>query len=172
LRKLGELPAKSVIREFDPRTERMVDVLRETKTAYGDYSPQPLRISLIAPLPFLRKEGIRPEDLERDAVFVGLRIFANCCTAENVPVRDCRTILASSLSYLVKLTDELLEKCPFLAKTDGVHAPTVAFIPEKYRLDGRRAEEILDRCISKWLNIVEKSKEEPAAPMVQPAMKL
>jgi endopeptidase La len=172
LRKLGQLPAKSAIREFDPGTERMVDVLRETKTAYGDYSPQPLRISLIAPLPFLRKEGIRPEDIERDAVFAGLRIFANCCTAENVPVRDCRTILASSLSYLVKLTDELLEKCPFLAKTDGIHAPTVAFIPEKYRLDGRRAEEMLDRCISKWLNIVEKSKEEPAAPMAQPAMKL
>ncbi len=172
LGKLGELPAKSVIREFDPRTERLADVLRETKMVYRDSSSLPLRISLIAPLPFLRKEGIRPEDLERDAVFVGLRIFANCCTAENVPVRDCRTILARSFSCMVKLTDELLERCPFLAKKDGVYAPTVAFIPEKYRLDGRRAEEILDRCLSKWLNIVEKSKEEPEAPTIQPSMKL
>jgi ATP-dependent Lon protease len=172
LSSLGELPAKSVIREFDPGTERLADVLRETKTAYRDYSSLPLRISLIAPLPFLRREGIRPEDLERDVVFVGLRIFANCCTAENVPVRDCRTVLARALSCLVKLTDELLERCPFLAKKDGIYAPTVAFIPEKYRLDGRRAEEILDRCLSKWLNIVEKSKEQPEAPTIQPGMKL
>ncbi len=172
-RKLDELSVKSVIREFDPRTERLVDVLRETKIAGGeDYSSPPLRISLIAPLPFLRKETIRPEYHEGDAAFKGLRIFANCCTAENVPVRDCRTILSRSLSYLVKLTDELLEKCPFLSKKDGIYAPTVAFIPEKYRLDSRRAEEILDRCLSKWLNIVEKSKEEPEAPMIQPGMKL
>ncbi|HIJ76605.1 MAG TPA: AAA family ATPase [Deltaproteobacteria bacterium] len=169
---LGELPAKSVVREFDPNTERMADVLRETKLAYEDYSSPPLRISLIAPLPFLRKEAIRPEDLEPDATFVGLRIFANCCTAENVPVRDCRTVLARSFSFMVKLSGELLETCPFLANKDGVYAPTVAFIPEKYRLDGRRAEEILDRCISKWLNIVEKSKEEPEAPTIQPGMKL
>jgi ATP-dependent Lon protease len=169
---LGELPAKSVVREFDPKTERMADVLRETKIAYEDHSSPPLRISLIAPLPFLRKEAIRPENLEQDAAFVGLRIFANCCTAENVPVRDCRTILVRSFSFLVKLSGELLERCPFLAKKDGIYAPTVAFIPEKYRLDGRRAEEILDRCISKWLNIVEKSKEEPEAPTIQPGMKL
>ena len=172
LSELGELPAKSVVREFDPRTERMADVLRETKIAYEDHSSPPLRISLIAPLPFLRKEAIRPEDLEQDAAFAGLRIFANCCTAENVPVRDCRTILARSFSFLVKLSGELLERCPFLDKKDGIYAPTVAFIPEKYRLDGRRAEEILDRCISKWLNIVEKSQEEPEAPAIQPCMKL
>jgi len=170
---LGELPAKSVIREFDPSTERIADVLREIKTAYGDYSSPPLRISLIAPLPFLRKEATRLEDLERDAAFAGLRIFANCCTAENVPVRDCLTVLARSFSFLVKLSGELLESCPFLAKKEGIYyAPTVAFIPEKYRLDGRRAEEILDRCISKWLTIVEQSKQEPEAPAAQPCMKL
>ena len=32
-RKLGELPAKIVIREFDPEEERLVDVLREIKKA-------------------------------------------------------------------------------------------------------------------------------------------
>jgi ATP-dependent Lon protease len=169
---LGELPAKSVIREFDPETERMADVLRETKMAYADHSSPPLRISLIAPLAFLRKEAIRPGDLEPDAAFVGLRIFANCCTAENVPVRDCLTVLARSFSLLVKLSGDLLETCPFLSNKDGVYAPTVAFIPEKYRLDGRRAEEILDRSISKWLNIVEKREEELEAPAAQSSMKL
>ena len=113
-RKLSaNVPGKSEIREFDPQSERLADVLREIKRAYGDQSAPPLRISLIAPLPFLRKEGIRPEDLEPDAGFAGLRIFANCCTAENVPVRHSRTMLSSSLSCLVKLSDELLEMLPF-----------------------------------------------------------
>ncbi len=169
--KLGELSLKSVIRGFDPATERLVDVLREIKTAYRDYSASPLRISLIAPLPLLRKDGIRPNELEQDAGFVGLRIFANCCTAENVQIRDCRIMLARSFSRLVKLTDAMLERCPFLAEKDGVYAPTVAFIPEKYRLDALRAEEILDRCLSKWLSIVGGKSEEKAW-TIQPGMKL
>jgi hypothetical protein len=63
-------------------------------------------------------------------------------------------MLARSLSCLEKMTDGMLEDCPFLAKKDGIYAPTVAFIPEKYRIDVRRAEEILDRCLMKWLEIV------------------
>jgi ATP-dependent Lon protease len=161
-----------VIRQFDPEAERLVDVLREIKNANWDSSGPPLIMTLIAPLPFLKKEGIRPEDLGRDADFLGLRIFAGCCTAENVPIRDCRTMLARFFSFLVKFTDELLEQCPFLAREDGVYAPTVAFIPEKYRIDARRAEEILDRGLLKWLNIISGESEEPEHPMVQPAMKI
>ena len=169
--KLGELSGKSHIRGFDPGSERLADVLKEIKTAFSDSSAPPLRISLIAPLPLLRKEKIRPGDLEPDAGFAGLRIFANCCTTENVHIRDCRIVLARSLSRLVKLADETLETCPFLAKQDGVFAPTVAFIPEKYRLDPLRAEEILDRCLSKWLSIVDRKDEEEAW-TVQSGMKL
>jgi ATP-dependent Lon protease len=128
------------------------------------------RISLIAPLALLKKEGIRPEGLKKEPGFEGLRVFANFCTAENVPVRDCRLMLSRSLSCLERLTDDLLEKCPFLIKKDGVYAPTVTFIPEKYRLDVRRAEEILDHCLSKWLNIVGRFDDE-GFPKVLPVMK-
>ena len=81
-------------------------------------------------------------------------------------------MLSKSLSCLEKLTDESLERCPFLAEKDGIYAPTVAFIPEKYRLDVRRAEEILDRCLSKWLSIVGGISEEEEVLKVLPAMKL
>ena len=172
VRSLGELPGKIVARQFDPEAERLVDVLREIKNANWDSSAPPLRISLIAPLQFLKKEGIRPEELGKDAGFEGLRIFASSCTAENVPIRDCRTMLARFFSFLVKFTDELLEQCPFLACEDGVYAPTVAFIPEKYRIDARRAEEILDRGLLKWLNIITGQSEEPEHQIVQPTMKI
>ena len=151
-----------MIRGFDPETEHLVDVLREIKKEYRDDSAPPLSISLVAPLPFLKREGIAPEELEPDEGFAGLRIFAVCCTAENVPVRHCGTMLARSFPSLEELTDELLEACPFIAKKDGIYAPTVAFIPEKYRIDGRRAEEILNRGLVKWLNILSTRGEEPA----------
>ncbi len=148
-KKLGKLDAKGSIREFSPGKERLLDVLRKIRSDYGGPSAKTLRISLIAPLAFLKKEGIRPGDLEQ------LRIFADCCTAGNVVVRDCSLTLARSLSRLVELSDELLESCPFLFQNEGFYAPSVAFIPEKYRIDTRRAQEILDRCLLKWLNISE-----------------
>jgi ATP-dependent Lon protease len=152
-KKLGLSLDKSLIREFDPGREHLLDVLRKIRANYKSSSAKPLRISLIAPLSFLRREGIRPEDMAQDAAFAGLRIFADSCTAGNVHVRDCSITLARSLSRLVDLSGELLEDCPFLAKTEGIYAPTVAFIPEKYRIDVRRAQEILDHCLARWLNI-------------------
>lgn len=170
-KKLDLSAGKGLIREFDPGRERLLDVLREIKSDYEGFSAQPLRMSLIAPLAFLRREAIRPEDLEPDAAFAGLRIFADSCTAGNVPVRDCSITLARSLSRLVDLSDELLEGCPFLSKSAGVYAPTVGFIAEKYRLDVRRAQEILDRCLSRWLNIAAGKEEDEVLP-VKTGMKL
>jgi len=171
LGKLGELCAGSVIREFDPEKERLIDVLEQMRRLYADASAPPPRISLIGPLALLRKEAIRAGGLRKDGAFSGLRLFANCCTAENVPIRDCRTILAKSIACLEKLTDELLQSCPFLTGKDGIYAPTVAFIPEKYRLDVRRAEEILDRCLSRWLEIVAGESERESLPL-QTGMKM
>ncbi|MDR3567277.1 MAG: AAA family ATPase [Syntrophobacteraceae bacterium] len=160
-KKLGPSLGRSLIREFSPGREHLIDVLREIRSSYK-LTARRLRISLIAPLGFLRREGIRPEDMEQDAAFTGLRIFADSCTAGNVHVRDCSITLARSLSRLVDLSEELLEDCPFLSKREGIYAPTVAFIPEKYRIDVRRAQEILDRCLSRWLAVVgAKAEEEP-----------
>jgi ATP-dependent Lon protease len=163
LKKMGDLSWHSEIVGFDPEKRRLADVLKEIAGEYRNRSAAPLSISLVAALPFLRKDGVRPEDLGRDGGFSGLRIFANCCTVENVPVRDCSTTLARSFSSLEELADELLETCPFLAKKDGIYVPTIAFIPEKYRIDSRRAEEILNRGLLKWLEILGSREEEPAS---------
>jgi ATP-dependent Lon protease len=172
LKRLDDLSWHGETMGFDPETEHLIDVLREIRDEYRDSSAPPLSISLVAPLPFLKREGIRPEELEPDEGFAGLRIFANCCTAENVPVRDCNMLLARSFASLEELTDELLEMCPFVARKDGIYAPTVAFIPEKYRIDGRRAEEILNRGLLKWLEILGSRGEEPASHAVQPSIRL
>ncbi len=157
--RLRTLGGKISAKVFDPSQDRLVDVIRDIKKAYTGPSAPPLRISMIAPLPYLRREGITPEDFPLDSGFAGLRLFANCCTAENVPVRDCRIMVAQSLKHLVKLTDELLLQCPFIARAEGVYSTSVGFIPEKYRIDSRRAEEILDRGLAKWLKIISEAVE-------------
>ncbi|MFZ2448074.1 MAG: S16 family serine protease [Syntrophobacteraceae bacterium] len=150
--------------EFDPSSRRLLDVINEFKRAYTGPAMPPLKMSVIAPLAFLRKEGVRPEDFTRDDSFAGIRFFASCCTAENVRIRDCRTMLAAAHLYLARLSDALLAECPFLEEKDGIHSTSVAFIPEKYRIDVRRAEEILDRGISRWLEILAGRDAEPEAP--------
>jgi ATP-dependent Lon protease len=158
--RLPEPDEKLQIREFDPSSERMIDVVRTIVETYSGVHAPPLRISMVAPLSFLRREGMRSDDFARNSGFAGLRLFSSCCTAENVPIRDCRNLLSSAFMYLVKLDDDLLQECPFLAEKDGIYSTTVAFIPEKYRIDARRAEEILDRGISQWIRIVGGQTEE------------
>lgn len=152
-------------REFDPSTERFASVVEEFKREYSGGSRPPLRISMIAPLTFLEKEEVWGPEFKPGPGFVGIRFFASCCTAENVSIRDCRKILARTQTFLAKLTDELLGKCPFLEKKNGIYVTTVGFIPEKYRIDIQRAEEILHQGISKWLGIVEGEQDEAETPL-------
>lgn len=171
LARLGTLPGMTIIREFDPARENLKDVLNEIKEAYTGPGAPPLRISMVAPLPFLRREALDPAEFKPDPGFVGLRLFASCCTAENVPIRVCRSVHARTHSHLVRLTDDLLQECPFLAKKDGIYTTTVSFIPEKYRIDVRRAEEFLDAGLSKWLNIISGEGEELEEQVVQQGAK-
>jgi hypothetical protein len=53
------------------------------------------------------------------------------------------------------LEERELEKCPFLARLDDTWVADISFIPEKYRLDVQRAEKILTRCLSLWLEVLE-----------------
>jgi len=154
------------IREFDPSVRRLSDVIEECRESYSGPSLPPLGISVVAPLNFLRREGIRSRDFPRDAGFAGTRFFASGCTVENIRIRDCRDLVSRTYLYLTKLDNELLGECPFLEEKDGIYSTTVGFIPEKYRIDVRRAEEILDRGISRWLGIVTGLGEQDRAPGV------
>lgn len=156
------------IREFDPSAQRISDLIKEYKELYSKATLLPLRLSVIAPLSFLRREGIRVADFPAGPGFAGIRFFANSCTAENVQIRDCRNLVSRTYMYLAKLNNELLGECPFLEEKDGIYSTTVGAIPEKYRIDVRRAEEILDKGITRWLSIVSGRNEEAGVPEVCP----
>lgn len=141
------------VREFDPSRERLGEVIREIRA--GLPPPMyPLRLSVVAPLYFLERDGIRPDEFFPDPSLESLRIFATSCTVENVQIEFCRTVLNRVFRELTHLSPAVLEDCPFLSRKNGIYTLTVSFIPEKYRLDGRRAEEILKEGLKKWLMLM------------------
>lgn len=142
------------LRDFDPENDHLGQVVRKIRAAHRKAFDIPLRITIIGPAPFLRKDGLRAEDFPPDSTFAGLRLFAGCCTAENVRIRDCRSLVNRAHRVMGRMGRELLDNCPFLALNDGIYSLSLSFIPEKYRLDVKRSEEIVNRCLGLWLDTV------------------
>jgi hypothetical protein len=49
------------------------------------------------------------------------------------------------------------DACFFLGKRNGIYTVDLSFIPEKYRLDVKHAEEVLNSCLKEWLIALEGS---------------
>ena len=54
---------------------------------------------------------------------------------------------------------EALDDAPFLTTKNGITMVDLALVPEKYRLLVPRTEDILNRCLTAWLEKVEKALE-------------
>ncbi len=70
---------------------------------------------------------------------------------QNAKIKSCKPILNAVMSYLAHAPESLLERSPFLDRVRGIWTVDLCFIPEKYRLDIRRAQVLLDRALSAWL---------------------
>jgi ATP-dependent Lon protease len=82
----------------------------------------------------------------------GVRIFANNFAVQGLKIKKSKALLNHIYSLLNRLEAPHLDACPFLAKQDGIHVMDLSFIPEKYRLDVHRAEKILNRALTHWLD--------------------
>ncbi len=150
--KLKNFDGGVTIRSFNPDRESLSEVVRKIQSSASEYTVFPVGISLTAPLFLLREDGIG-RDVEKSTL-EGPRIFATSCTAENVKIRDCRKILGRVYHYLSFVQQAVLDECPFLSLRDGVYEVDMSFIPEKYRIDTDRAQEILHECLTQWLRLV------------------
>jgi ATP-dependent Lon protease len=155
LSKVEGLAGLISVREFDPHQETFTEILQDLVEQHIDSSLPPLRTSVIAPLTFLQSEGVRMEDFPAGTTFLGLRLFASTCTVENVQICDSRKIINRAYLRLAHFTAQMIEKSPFMVRKDGIYMVSLSFIPEKYRLDSKRGEEILNRCLSEWLNVID-----------------
>jgi endopeptidase La len=108
------------------------------------------RASLVAPFYLLTRSGLNPGSK-------GLKVFSNNYAIQGVKIKECKPLLNHAYYYLSHLSPAEMDDCFFLRKQNGIYAVDLGFIPEKYRLDVKRAETILKACLKRWLNVLEDS---------------
>ncbi len=155
LSRFPQLKERILFRDLDRSRERLGSVIREVKESFAQTADVPISVAVIAPFFFLRHENITPEAFPPDDVFKRTRFFANNYTVQGVKIKACKPDLNRVYRHLSHLDSRQLAACPFISTHNGIYVVDVGFIPEKYRLDVKRAEKILTQCLGEWLATVE-----------------
>ncbi|MBI5571221.1 MAG: AAA family ATPase [Desulfomonile tiedjei] len=150
-----ELEEHGLIWDFDPAVEDLSSLLRKIEHVVGETYPAPVHLSVFAPFFFFVKQSPGLMDFSPSPAFAGLTLFANNYTVQEFKIKGCKASLNRAYYHISQLGPDLLDTCPFLRRTDGIYTVDLSFIPEKYRLDTKRAQEILNRSLVAWLETVE-----------------
>jgi len=153
------------------KEETFPSFLRDLLQSLSPASGPPVRVSLVAPYFFLLRSGLAPRANTASPPLEDLRLFANNYTVQGFKIKACKPVLNRVLCHLALMTTEDLSTCPFLTRANGIYTMDLSFIPEKYRLDSKRAREILTACLMEWLLTVEErlktpddKREDPSTP--------
>ncbi|EFK10107.1 putative ATP-dependent protease La [delta proteobacterium NaphS2] len=138
-----------------PSEGKVAAQLRDIVEKSAATSPTEISLSVIAPFFFLENEGITAQSLFPEGTQRDLRLFANNYTAQDLKIKGCKAALNRVLHHLRNHDPADLADCPFLTMHHGIHVVDLSFIPEKYRLDVKRAEKILNGSLREWLKAVE-----------------
>lgn len=125
----------------------------------GPQGGGPVPFALIAPFFFLIRDKKTLEEFSRGPYCNTLRLFANNYTLQGVKIRESKPILNRVWWHLSRLTPQLLDTCPFIAMKEGIYVIDMSFIPEKYRLDLKRAETLIRKSLQRWLHCLESTED-------------
>ena len=146
---------KAKFLELGPDQAKSFSIMDHVGQALINNPESPSRVSMVAPYYFLIQSSLSDPDPRLSRCFEDLRSFANNYTEQGFKIKECKPVLNRALCHLAMMPTEMLNACPFLTKLNGVYAVDLSFIPEKYRLDVKRAEKILNRSLSVWLTALE-----------------
>jgi ATP-dependent Lon protease len=152
--RLAEWERPIQVRAYDAKLESLSVVMHEILASQHEGASAALRLSLVAPFYFLKRDGISPDAFPESVCHEGIKILANNYTLQGVKIKSCRGILNQVYCLLAQLPTDVLRSCCFLAQQDGITVADLSFIPEEYRLDVQRAEKIFVRCLRKWLETI------------------
>lgn len=153
-KRLGEEAQHFRIVEFDPKQDKLSSVLRGILDESGVSTASSPPPAVIAPFFLLKRDGICADASLGDVCPEGVSFFANNYALQQVKIKRSKALLNRFFSLLALLSPSELGQCPFLGKCDGIHVVDLSYIPEKYRLDVRRAERILAGSLARWLDEV------------------
>lgn len=166
-RRFPSLEREHRLWDFDPKLQEVTSVLRKMAEMFG--TPLTMRADswLAAPYFFLHRDKERLYGFSPGPWLTELKLFANNYTRQGVKIRGSKAVLNRVSFYLSQLEPQMLDACPFLSMRDRIYVLDMSFIPEKYRLDLKRAEELVISSLERWLAVVEgddKSDESALAP--------
>ena len=156
LTRLGRRQEGLRIIDFDPKQQKLSEVLQRILAPSLQQSASAIHLALTAPYFLLKRDGIHPEGFPLDLHFQAISLFANNYAAQGVKIKRCKAVLNQVCSILALLEPAEIDACPFLTRQDGIYVADLSFIPEKYRLDVHRAERILNRALTHWLDSIKK----------------
>jgi len=155
LAKYPDMESKVRFSDIGPDQERLPSVIEDIQESLTDESRTFARVSLVAPYYFLTQCVIPYIETPDPSCLENFRLFANNYTVQGFKIKECKPVLNRVLCHLAMMSTEQLGACPFLSQFNGIYTIDLSFIPEKYRLDMKRAEEILNRCLTAWLTTLE-----------------
>ena len=104
--------------------------------------------------PFL---AFREADLPRLDLPPRVVLFANNYTAQGYKLKGVKPTLHRTVCRLLHLDRAALDSFPLLSTVDGLYVLDLGIVPEKYRLDPGRCEELANRYLSAWLAAFERA---------------
>ncbi|MHC1742178.1 MAG: S16 family serine protease [Syntrophobacteraceae bacterium] len=146
------------VRPFDPARESLSDVTRALLAGHRVGATGPIRVSLVAPYYFIKRDGITEDTFPPRPGFEGITLFANNYSVQDLKIKGCKRVLNRVFSLLARIPRQISGSCPFLGRRDDIYVADLGFILEPYRLDGRRAERILTQSLGHWLSVAENSR--------------
>ena len=146
----GHLPAlhpPPQIREVESGGPGLGAALRETAAALpsGDQA-----MVVVAPYFALKELDHESLSLARPVVYV-----ANNYLAQGYKLKGVKAPLNRTVCRLLHVGRPAFDTFPLLGRKGSSFVPDLGLVPEKYRLDPGRCEELLQRFLAAWLEVVD-----------------
>lgn len=150
-----ELERQGKLLELDPSKDDITGLFRQIAEKIRASGTGEALSTFVAPFFYLERVKSSLKEFSPGPAFKPLSIFANNYAVQGLKIKGCKALLNQTYCFLSQLDPESLVACPFLKKRAGVYVTDLSFIPEKYRLDLKRAEKIMNRVLALWLTEIE-----------------
>ena len=118
----------------------------------GAEAPGAAPMAVVAP--FFALQEI---DVDRLGLPEGSLVFVNNFIAQGVKLSGAKPVLNRVVCRLLHFDRAALDSFPLLGRRNGVLLPDLGAVPEKYRLEPGRCQELLERFLGAWLDVVDRA---------------
>jgi ATP-dependent Lon protease len=145
--RIAESPNPARVVEFEPGPQALASALPKITSA--DHAGGRPAV-VVAPFFAL-------EEIDRDTLGLppSTLVVANNYLRQGIKVSGVKALFHRAICRLLRFEPSALNSFPLLTLQDGVYLLDLDLVPENYRLDPGRCEEILERFITAWLQVVD-----------------